>query len=135
MTGEQSSGDEDSLSWDSGGRRERRRRLSRSDVHHLLASTRRRAILSYLQRQPDQPVEFDELVEACLNDDARMEGKRAGRLQVEADLHHVQLPALDDAGVVRYDPDEGTVEYDRAKRLEAQLLASNAIDETDLDEQ
>ena len=134
MNGERSSGDDDSLSWDSGGRRERRRRLSRSEVHHLLASARRRAILSYLRRHPDRPVEFDALVEACLGD-ARTEGKRAGRLQVEADLHHVQLPALDDAGVVRYDPDEGTVEYVRAKRLEAQLLASTAIDEADLDEQ
>lgn len=71
----------------------------------LLGNTRRRFVLRYLQLR-DAPVPIEELTEAV----ARWECDDLDEITshliecIRASLHHVHLPKLDDAGLVRYDP-------------------------------
>lgn len=90
--------------------------LSLSDRFDLLASDRRRCALRYLSRRPDTRVSVEEVA-----NHASAVGLGAKR-NVELALQHVHLPKLDDAGIVAYDPERGTVEYRGDEGIE-ELLA------------
>lgn len=81
----------------------------RDDVLRCLAVRRRRTVLGVL-RARDGAVDREALAGAIAtrlgseDDDARE--------SILGALHHVHLPALDEAGLVDYDPDEGTVAYE-----------------------
>lgn len=71
----------------------------------LLSNQRRRYVLYYLREQGGT-VSVEELAEQLVeweNDES------ADRNQILADLHHSQLPHLDDAGTVTFDAETGYV--------------------------
>ena len=71
----------------------------------LLSDQRRRYVLYYLREQGN-PVSVDELADRV----TMWENEPSiDRSKIRADLHHSQLPRLDDAGVVDFDPEEGYV--------------------------
>lgn len=80
-------------------------------VYAALGDARRRRIVLALDRL-GEPIGVEELA-ACLADrDARTDpggATASDRRSVQLSLYHSQLPKLADAGVVEYDPEEGTV--------------------------
>ncbi|WP_232702358.1 DUF7344 domain-containing protein [Halobacterium wangiae] len=98
------------------------------ELHRLLASARRRTVVSYLAAHPRGAVPFDELLAIAVESEYPTTGPRTHRVRVTTDLHHVHLPKLDAAGVVTYDPVAGTVEYHESATLESLLAASEAAD-------
>ena len=71
----------------------------------LLSNKRRRYVLYYLREQ-GHSASIGELADRI----SMWENDRATeRRQVLSDLHHSQLPRLDDAGVVDFHPEEGYV--------------------------
>lgn len=82
--------------------------LDRDELFHLLKSERRRRTLRYLLEVDRESVEVEALAAAV----ADGEGDRppeADRERVTTTLVHADLPRLDEAGVVDYDPDRGRV--------------------------
>lgn len=75
-------------------------------VVEALADEQRRDIVAYLSGA-DGPVGLGELAREL--DDAAVGGPPSKRLLVR--LHHVQLPKLDDAGLVEYAPPKRRVAY------------------------
>jgi DNA-binding transcriptional ArsR family regulator len=71
----------------------------------LLSNQRRRYVLYYLREQgnPVPVAELADRVTTWENDSS------ADRSRVLSDLHHSQLPRLDEAGVVDFDAEEGYV--------------------------
>ena len=85
------------------------------DLLASLSDWRRRAVLRHLAaRDDDGPVVIEAVAAAVAPEAADEE-----RLRVH--LHHRHLPALDDAGLVAYDPASRTVQYRRDDRAEALL--------------
>lgn len=99
------------------------------EAHRLLASERRCAVLSYLRVRAGEQVDPDELVAAVAAGKRPGPGPSIHRAGVETDLHDVHLPKLADAGVVEFDPVQGTVTYDRAASIEAFLAHGDALQE------
>lgn len=85
------------------------------DLLTSLADWRRRAVLRHLAARDDAGPVVIEAVAAAVAPDAADEE----RLRVR--LHHRHLPALDDAGLVEYDPASRTVRYRRDERVETLL--------------
>jgi hypothetical protein len=87
-------------------------------VFALLADRRRRHLLYYLTRESGTgSVDVDELVSAVAErEQADADVDAAGvdvlRRRVELSLHHVHLPKLEGAGVVRFSEDAGRVELE-----------------------
>lgn len=82
-------------------------------LFHILSNSQRRKILEYLAQREDEAVKRRELVE-MLCPEAGMETEREVstlREQLHINLHHLQLPLLDESGIVDYDPQAETVEY------------------------
>jgi len=86
--------------------------VDRETVFDILSNRRRRYVLHFL-RGREGSVELRELSEriaawenGCLPE--RVTSKE--RKRVYAALHQSHLPKMDRAGVVRYDPDRGTIE-------------------------
>jgi DNA-binding transcriptional ArsR family regulator len=68
----------------------------------LLSNQRRRYVLYYLREQ-GSPVSVDELADRV----TMWEGDPStDRSKIRTDLYHSQLPRLDDAGVVDFDPED-----------------------------
>lgn len=103
--------------------------LSTDQLHRLLANSRRRLVLSYLQSHSGDWVSFEDLVAATARGERPDPGPATHWQRVETDLHHVQLPKLADAGVIEYDPVAGTVQYDPSDELEAALTHSLEIEQ------
>ena len=82
--------------------------LSRDATFELLASGHRRAVLRRLD-DGEEPVPVPELVAAVVTQEASVEFTPDEHEQVAVSLEHVHLPKLDDAGVIEYDVDAGTV--------------------------
>ncbi|WP_276300485.1 DUF7344 domain-containing protein [Halorussus lipolyticus] len=101
-------------------------RPSREEVFHAVKNLRRRYVLYYLQRYGG-PVTLGELakqVAAWENDTTVPEVSSSQRKSVYSALHQTHLPKLESAGVLNYDPDEGTIEVtERATRLDLQLAS------------
>ena len=81
--------------------------LSTNALFELLRDYRRRTAMAYLLARPN-PVSLDELAVAIASTGDEPSEQRLARLSI--DLHHVHLPKLADAGVVRYDPRSEVVE-------------------------
>lgn len=87
------------------------RRLSQETVFDILSSPRRRYVLHYLRRA-EEPVELTELakqVAAWENETDPESLTDQQRKRVYVSLYQTHIPKLDDAGVVDYDSDEGTI--------------------------
>lgn len=77
----------------------------------LLANARRRYILDYARkRESAELVEVAEYVAEC---EGREQRELDHPVQLQIDLHHSQLPRLDDIGLIDYDPRSGMVCCDR----------------------
>lgn len=88
------------------------RSLSQDLVFDILSSPRRRYVLYYL-RQVDEPIELTALAEQVAAWENQTDTESLSdqqRKRVYVSLYQTHVPKLDDAGVVRYDQDEGTVE-------------------------
>lgn len=86
--------------------------LSIGNVCHVLQNERRRLALSHL-READGPLRTSELAEAVAateNDTTPDQLDHSERKRVYISLYQVHLPTLDDADIVRYDSDRGTIE-------------------------
>lgn len=123
---ESSSGGESSSS--GGCDRTGEERLSVDGLHRLLASSRRRQLLSYLTARSGDSVPVDELVDAIVERERPDPGPETHRSRVEMDLRHIHLPKLADPGVVCYDPVAETVRYEEREALETLLETSNAVE-------
>ena len=87
------------------------RALSQDTVYDILSNPRRRYILYYL-RQGDQPVKLTTLAEhvAAWENETDVESlEEQQRKRVYVSLYQTHIPKLDDAGLVEYDSDAGTV--------------------------
>lgn len=104
-------------------------RMTTDEVHRLLASERRRLLLTYLAKEADGVVPFDDLVDAIAERERPGPGPATHRDRVVADLYHVHLPKLADAEVIEYDPVEETVEYRASGRFKALLDVSSYLEE------
>lgn len=78
-------------------------------VLSALADARRRTVLAVLRRGSD-PMVLEDVVRAVA-DRVTATGVARSLESLRSSLHHVHLPALDDAGLVGYDADAGTVAY------------------------
>lgn len=91
----------------------------------VLADPRRWCVVEYLLEADERVVERSELAAAVSRAEPDDEGsdRRCGSpvRAVEIDLHHNQLPRLDEAGVVAYDERSGTVRYEGHPGIEAVL--------------
>jgi DNA-binding transcriptional ArsR family regulator len=90
----------------------------------MLSNQRRRHVLYYVNRE-SEPVSLRDLAEriaAWENDVAVSELDYKQRKRVYTSLHQTHLPKLDDAGIISYDRDGGTVTLaDRADDLDVYL--------------
>lgn len=87
------------------------RDLSQDVVFDLLSSSRRRFVLYYL-RQRDEPVELGDLASelaAWENDTAVDDLTDRQRKRVYVSLYQTHIPKLEDAGLVSYDSETGSV--------------------------
>lgn len=85
-----------------------------------LSDGRRRQVIREVDRR-DGTVSLTPLSGAIAEteaDDASASSRRA----VYLDLYHTHLPVLSDAGIVRYDSEEGTVEFGRRSDIARQVL-------------
>ncbi|WP_323674398.1 hypothetical protein [Halorubellus sp. PRR65] len=85
---------------------------SDDEVFELLANQRRRFVLHYLRRRPDESVSLSTLSEAVAGwehgvDPAELDYRE--RKSVRNSLHQFHLPKLDDAGIVSYDDRDGEI--------------------------
>jgi hypothetical protein len=88
----------------------------------VVADSHRREILNQLRVSPDGKTTRDELIDVLLRaaSDSEVDQRRR-RKQLTIQLHHTHLPKLANYGVVDYDDDSGTVEYQPDDRMEAVL--------------
>ncbi|WP_248903836.1 DUF7344 domain-containing protein [Halocatena marina] len=88
--------------------------LERDDVFHLLQNQRRRSVLRYLFENPAiDSVEMrvvTEQVAAWENNTTVTKLTSNARQRVYIALYQSHLPKLDDAGVIAYDQNRGTIE-------------------------
>ncbi|MFB6122930.1 MAG: hypothetical protein ABEJ78_05675 [Haloferacaceae archaeon] len=98
--------------------------LPRDVIFSMLSNQRRRYVLRYLREDPG-PVRIRDLSEqiaAWENDVDVADLDYRQRKRVYTSLHQTHLPKLDDAGIVEYDQDRGTIELaDRAAELDIYL--------------
>lgn len=88
-------------------------RLADDQFYRALASTHRRRLLYYLLETTESTVE--ELASVLGGWEVTTGGTMqtpADRSELRLELMHVHLPRLADAGLIAYDPDEGTVELE-----------------------
>ncbi|WP_251331114.1 DUF7344 domain-containing protein [Haloplanus pelagicus] len=99
-------------------------RLSKDTVFSILSNQRRRYVLSVLHRN-SETVELRDLAEriaAWENDVTVADLDYKQRKRVYTSLHQTHLPKLDEAGIVEYDRDRGTITLaDRASELDVYL--------------
>ena len=79
----------------------------------LLADPQRRTLLDELIDRKADAIRLDELVEhvAPENPPPTASGTSIGADQLLLETHHTHLPKLEDAGLVEYDAQTGTVRY------------------------
>lgn len=97
---------------------------SKDELFKVLGNRRRRHVLHYLEWR-DRPVRLDELAEriaAWENDTTEEAIGSDERKRVYTALQQFHLPKLEDAGLVRYDDRDGTIERTEAgERLDVYL--------------
>lgn len=90
--------------------------VDRETVFSILSNRRRRYVLHFLKGR-EQPVglrELSERIAAWENGCAPDRVTSKERKRVYAALHQSHLPKMDRTGVIRYDPDRGTIELTEA---------------------
>jgi len=100
-------------------------------VFGILKNSRRREVLKYLRRR-EEPVGTGNLAEhiaASENETTPRELTSKQRKRVYVALYQCHLPKMDDAEVVDFDNDRGTVELgDDAIEFDAYLKAANLVE-------
>lgn len=84
--------------------------LSTDTALRVLADRRRRQLLRYLA-ESDSTATLDHLVTALDEPTGGATAPDATREQLGAELQHVHLPMLQDAGLVEYDARTDTIRY------------------------
>jgi hypothetical protein len=90
---------------------------STGELHAVLASSDRRAVLRYFRDREDHVASLDDLA-GCL---VSVEGGPDDPAEAATVLHHRTLPTLADSGAVDYDPRTKVTRYRGHERLEALL--------------
>lgn len=78
--------------------------LSKFEHYQLLSSVRRRLTVEVLCEE-DPPTELTDIAEVVARREFGDEPDESEVKHVATTLHHVHLPALDDYGAVKYDPE------------------------------
>lgn len=99
------------------------------EVHSILSSQERRAVISHLAAS-DGSVTVSDLV-AVVSDRSERARDRDGGAHLR--LYHTHLPKLEESGVVEYDPDTGRVsltstgaQVDRIREQTADILDADS---------
>lgn len=95
-----------------------REQIPVDEVHRLLASERRRHVLTYLVSRSADVVPVEEIVDFVADREEPKPGPGTARQRIATGIHHVHVPKLADADVVRFDPVAGTVQYVASERVE-----------------
>jgi len=94
-------------------------------VFEILKNKRRRLVLRYVRREENGTVDLGELAEhvAALENDKSVSALTSGeRKRVYVGLYQCHLPKMDDAGIVEFDRNRGTIELgDTADQLDEYL--------------
>lgn len=99
-----------------------------SEIHNALADRQRRYALYHLRDCGSASLEA--VAEQVADWERERDGADPTAAQVRALLHHVHLPALDDAALVEYDPRANDVAYREAPAALELLLDASASLET-----
>lgn len=88
-----------------------------------LDDRRQTCLLSHLVNMDGNIAERSELVDAVLSAETKNLDKKdqPTKYTIKIDLHHNQLPRLEDAGIIQYDWRQGTVRYDGTPSVEDQF--------------
>ena len=89
----------------------------------ILADWRRACILTYLVNTDDLEIDRSQLVEVVFESEVQDSNRptQPDRDAIDIDLHHRQLPRLEQAGLITYDWRHGTVQYDGSPLIEQGL--------------
>ena len=102
-------------------------------VFEILKNKRRRLVLRFVKQQDDESVDLGELAEhvAALENDKSVSALTSGeRKRVYVGLYQCHLPKMDDADIVEFDRNRGTIELgENAEQLE-EYLDNQSDDET-----
>ena len=100
-----------------------------SSVLRLLAPERRRAVMRALMEEPNATHRVDDIVSAIQETHGEVGDEASNRTYLRSSLHHTHLPKLDDAEVVEYDAEHGTVQYRGDPHIERWVDQIERIDE------
>lgn len=100
-----------------------------SSVLRLLAPERRRAVMRALMEDPNATHRVDDIVNAIQETYGEVDESVSDQRYLRSSLHHTHLPKLDDAEVVEYDADRGTVQYRGDPHIEQWVDKIDRIDE------
>jgi DNA-binding transcriptional ArsR family regulator len=98
-------------------------------VFDLLGDPERNRVLRILRRR-GTPVSLDRVANLVESDESVGSGDdpaARGENQSAAELHHVHLPKLDDAGVIRYDREDRVVTALNEERLNSLLSTGQEL--------
>lgn len=95
--------------------------LSLNAMLELLTHHHRRELLRFLTDAPDHATDIDDVVTHLIEKDSEWTGARPAHNEIEAQLYHVHLPKLTEAGVIEYDARSKELRYRDHDRLEALL--------------
>ena len=98
---------------------------SYDQLFELVVDAARRNVLLTLRDAPDEVVSFRELVDAVYARAGPDLRGPTGEESTASDLHHLQLPHLDDAGILEYDWRSRTVRYHGDEALDVLLESTN----------
>jgi hypothetical protein len=82
-----------------------------------------------LMAEPNATHRVDDVVDAIEETYGEVGDATSNRAYLRSSLHHTHLPKLDDADVVEYDPDDGTVQYRGDPHIEQWVEQIERIDE------
>lgn len=83
-------------------------------IHGMLANERRRLVLQYFKDASDHVARWDDLAAYIIKHSADESDEERVRIR----LHHVDLPKLDEAGFIEYDPRSKAVRYQLRSSVE-----------------
>ena len=102
-------------------------------VFEILKNKRRRLVLRFVKEQDDESVDLGELAEhvAALENDKSVSGLTSGeRKRVYVGLYQCHLPKMDDADIVEFDRNRGTIELGECADQLEEYLDNQSSDET-----
>jgi len=88
----------------------------------MISEPRRRTLLYHLKDVPNDEISLDRLIDAVHEREQSIPVREtSSRDDVRVSLIHIDLPKLDDAGIVRYDQTTDLIQYDANPALESCL--------------